>query len=325
MNNHKNNFNTVLIADDEIEIQNVVKRYLARHGYESITASDGQEALLKAKAQQPSIVLLDINMPRMDGLIACRKLREEPATRLTPILMLTARTTMEDKVTGLGIGADDYITKPFDLAELKARIEALLKRAQKMISANPLTQLPGSPTIQEEIEKRIQAGKKFGVAYIDIDNFKAYNDVYGYHQGDEVIKWSSKMLQKMMDPSARAANGNNGDGAFLGHVGGDDFILVADAVSVREICDSIASEFDRNRKIWYNWRHNLQGYIQTEDRQGNRHKFSLMTLSIAVSTNEKRAITHYGEIAQITSELKKFAKGRVEKNKSFVVFDRRTS
>lgn len=320
-----NRSSTVLIADDEQEIQKVVKRYLARHGFESMIASNGREALSKAKTRSPGVILLDINMPEMDGLTVCHKLRENPSTRLTPILMLTARTTVEDKVCGLKIGADDYLTKPFDLSELVARIETLLRRKQRMIAASPLTLLPGGPTIQEEIEARIESGQKFGAAYIDIDNFKAYNDIYGYHQGDEVIKWTSKIIEEVLHDSDPRGNGNGQRGHFLGHIGGDDFILVADFGSVRNLCETVAKKFDQGIRDWYRWRHRLRGYIETKDRQGNFHQFPLMTLSIAVSTNEKRTISHYAQVAQITSELKKFAKDRAEKNKSFVVFDRRVS
>ncbi len=137
----------ILVVDDEPEVQNMVSRYLARHGYQTCTASNGEEALSQVRATSPDLVLLDLQMPRMDGLGVCQKLREDPSTTQTPILIMTTRVATEDKVAGLGSGADDYLTKPFDLAELGARIESLLRRNQNTISANPLTHLPGSPSI----------------------------------------------------------------------------------------------------------------------------------------------------------------------------------
>lgn len=312
----------VLVVDDEVKILNLIARSLTRCGYESLTASNGDEALSKARVQKPDIILLDINMPGIDGFSVLRKLREDPATSLTPVLMLTARGRSEDKILGLKIGADDYLTKPFDLAELHARMDVLLKRVQKMISVNPLTRLPGSPSIQEEVESQIRIGHKFGVAYIDVDNFKAYNDVYGYHQGDLVIVWMALMIQRIIHKSHI---GSDTHSPTLGHIGGDDFIIVSELNSIANLCDTIVNEFDKNRSMWYNSWHSLQGYIQTKDRQGNDHRFPLMTLSIAVSTNENRKITCYGQIARITSELKTFAKSRTRKDKSIVVFDRRKS
>ena len=311
---------TVLIADDESEIRNVVQRYLLRQGYEPMVACDGKEALGKSKIQKPDIILLDINMPEMDGLTVCRKLREDPATRLTPILMLTSRGSTEDKVMGLNIGADDYLPKPFELSELQARIDVLLRRTQHMISVNPLTRLPGNTSIQEEITQRIKSEKKFGAAYIDVDNFKAYNDVYGYHQGDLLIVWLAKMLQ---DAIRKAPRTSLEDSPFLGHVGGDDFIIVSDSKSLPALCAEITQTFDQNRTIWYNWWHMHKGCITTKDRRGNERQFPLMSLTVAVSTNEQRKLTHYAQVAQITAELKCFAKGRAENTKSAVISDRR--
>ena len=318
MNTSKENM-TVLVADDEPEIQNVLKRFLSRRGYDILFASNGKEALGKACVQAPGLVLLDINMPDMNGFTVCERLRENPNTRLTPVLMLTGRSGLEDKIRGLQNGADDYITKPFELDELQARIDSLLKRTHNMVSVNPLTRLPGTPSIQEEIERRISEGKSLGVAYFDIDNFKAYNDSYGYNQGDKVILWTAKMIQNVAESLNKHAPFEH----MLGHVGGDDFILVAPAEVIRVISELVAIEFDKNRSIWYSWWDKVNGSIQTKNRQGNSQKFPLMTLSVSVSTNGRRKITHYGEVAQITSELKSFAKNREEKNKSFVAFDRR--
>ncbi len=313
---------TILLADDEPQVQKVVQRFLYKCGYELIEASNGREALSKTRSQHPNIVLLDINMPEMDGLTVCQKLREDALTRMTPILMLTARANLEDKVLGLRLGADDYLTKPFELDELKARIDTLLRRTKNMIFANPLTQLPGSPAIQEEIDKRIQSGLKFGVAYVDIDNFKAYNDVYGYQKGDEVIKWTSETLQSAIN--IFRTNVRESSWPFLGHIGGDDFILIDNSNAIEGLCQEVISAFDKNRGRWYSGSHVVQGYIQSKDRQGNINKFPLMTLSIGISTNDRRSITHYAQIAQITSELKKFIKGREQKEKSAIVTDRRT-
>lgn len=312
---------TVLIADDEADVRYVIKRFLLRQGYEPILAADGREAIGKSKVQNPDIVLLDVNMPNGDGFAVCKQLREDPSTRLTPVLMLTARGTIEDKVTALNIGADDYLLKPFDMTELQARIDVLLRRTQNMIAVNPLTRLPGGPSIQEEIERRIKLECPFAAAYIDLDNFKTYNDAYGYHQGDLVILWTARMIQNLITQG----KGSVFQPHFLGHIGGDDFVLITEAGAIRDLAQAIADQFDGHRAMWYNVWDRLKGAIETKDRQGQLRRFPLMTLSIGVSTNEKRAIKHYGEVAQITSELKKFAKNRLEKEKSLVIFDRRTS
>ena len=310
----------ILVADDEPQILDVLKRFLTKAGYEPILASNGNEALGKAKIQKPRIALLDVNMPGMDGLTVCQKLREDPATRLLPVLFLTARAGVEDKLAGFKNGADDYVCKPFDFGELRARIETLLKRTERMIAANPLTHLPGSPGIQDEIECRIRVGEKFAVAYVDIDNFKVYNDLYGFEQGDQVIQWTAKMLQICV---ARTVTSWKTQAPFVGHIGGDDFIVVVDLEQGQNCFQKIAEEFDQTRKKWYNFWHSHQGHVKAKDRLGNERQFPLMTLSIGVSTNDVRNINHYGQIAQVMSEMKTYAKKRINKDASYVAYDRR--
>lgn len=315
-----NSIPTVLIADDEPEIRNVLQRFLIRQGYEPILAKDGKEALGKCRVQKPDVILLDINMPEIDGLSVCRKLREDPATRLTPVLMLTSRASTEARVNGLNIGADDYLPKPFELSELQARIDVLLRRNERMISVNPLTRLPGNTNIEEEIALRIKSRGKFAVAYIDVDNFKPYNDIYGFHQGDLLIVWLAKMIQEEIQKTPRKGTDNP---FFLGHVGGDDFIVIGGLEGMKDLSQRIAEAFDRSRGLWYNWWHTHRGHVTTKDRMGQERSFPLMALTIAVSTNSLRDISHGGEVAQIVAEIKNFGKGREDKTKSFVMFDRR--
>ena len=310
----------ILIADDEPEVLNVLKRFLIKAGYEPILASNGIEALGKAKIQKPKIVLLDVNMPGMDGLTVCEKLREDPSTRLMPIVIVTARESIQDKLAGFKTGADDYISKPFDFNELRARIETLLRRTERMISVNPLTHLPGGPVIQDEIESRIKSSEKFTVGYVDIDNFKVYNDDYGYEQGDRAIVWTAQMIQKTVSKTITTWKDFP---PFLGHIGGDDFIVVLNLEHSRECFEEIAKEFDLHRKTWYNFWHSHKGRISAKDRNGSERAYPLMTLSIGVCTNQARIINHYGQVAQITAELKKLAKSRIDKDLSFVAYDRR--
>lgn len=311
---------TVLIADDEAEIRSVLQRFLIRQGYDPILASDGKEALGKSKIQKPDLILLDVNMPEMDGFSVCRKLRENPGTRLTPVLMLTSRATTNDKVSGLSQGADDYLCKPFELSELQARIDVLLRRSERMISVNPLTRLPGNGSIEEEISLHIKSQRKFAVAYVDVDTFKPYNDVYGFHQGDLFLVWLAKLLEEEIQKTPHRDSENP---IFLGHLGGDDFVMVGECDGMKDLTARVAATFDQNRKQWYNWWHAQRGHITTEDRTGQKKDFPLMTLTIAVSTNLARKINHLGEIAGIVSEIKKYAKERANKNESHVMFDRR--
>ena len=182
-------------------------------------AGDGEEALERAGELRPDLVLLDVMMPRIDGFEVAQRLRKNPQTANTSIIMLTAKALSADKVTGLQSGADDYIIKPFDPIELLARVKGTLRRAKEMRNLSPLTGLPGNIRIQEEIERQVREGRPFAVLYCDLDNFKTYNDQKGFVRGDRLIQATARIIQD-------AVVEFDGAEGFVGHVGGDDFVAV---------------------------------------------------------------------------------------------------
>ena len=210
---------TILVVDDDPDIARFVEVNLRSAGYDVAVAADGEEALEKAGELRPDLVLLDVMMPRIDGFEVAQRLRRNPQTANTSIIMLTAKALSADKVTGLQSGADDYIIKPFDPIELLARVKGTLRRAKEMRNLSPLTGLPGNIRIQEEIERQVREARPFAVLYCDLDNFKTYNDQKGFVRGDRLIQSTARIIQDAVvefDP---------GEG-FVGHVGGDDFVAV---------------------------------------------------------------------------------------------------
>jgi DNA-binding response OmpR family regulator len=204
----------VLIADDDPDILAVVQVNFELEGFEVETAVDGEDALQKATANPPHVIVLDIMMPRMDGLTALHRLRSQASTGNIPIILLTARGLPEDRVRGLELGADDYITKPFDINELVARVRAVVRRTQAARDLSPLTGLPGNFKITGEVEERISTGRDFALVHGDLDNFKAFNDHYGFMRGDEVIRFCAKCFNtswrssplRCPSPSARRSS-----------------------------------------------------------------------------------------------------------------------
>ena len=210
---------TILVVDDDPDIARFVEVNLRSAGYEVAVAGDGEEAIRKALELRPDLVLLDVMMPKVDGFEVAQRLRRNPRTGNTSIIMVTAKALSTDKVLGLTAGADDYIIKPFDPIELLARVKGTLRRAREMRNLSPLTGLPGNIRIQEEIERCVREGKAFAVLYADLDHFKAYNDHYGFLRGDEAIRTTARVLQEAAEEVA-------GSEAFVGHVGGDDFVAL---------------------------------------------------------------------------------------------------
>jgi diguanylate cyclase (GGDEF)-like protein len=301
---HNQSPNKVLVIDDDKFMVRVISDCLEKEGYEVFGANDVTSAMELIYHVTPDIILLDVVLPKMNGYEICRLLRNDTRTSHLPIIMLTSRDQLEDKVAGLDAGADDYITKPFDNPELVARVKTHLRRAKQEKSFNPLTGLPGNILIEDEIKRRVNDNtRKFGVLYIDLDNFKAYNDVYGFLKGDEVIKFVAHVIEKNVK-----SLGNHDD--FVGHIGGDDYIAVTSPDKIETICNAIISQFDSSIPLFYSAEDRRQGFIITKDRTNQDIKYPFISLSIAVVSNERRHIENHWQVAEIAAEMKKFAKLR---------------
>jgi DNA-binding response OmpR family regulator len=305
----------ILVVDDDPDILQVVKINLELEGYDVETAADGVEAVDKATSDPPQLILLDIMMPRMDGLTALRRIRAHGATGNTSIILLTARGLPEDRVRGLELGADDYITKPFDVSELVARVMAVLRRTQAARDLSPLTGLPGNFRIGQEIEKTVASGHPFALVHCDLDNFKAFNDHYGFMRGDEVIRFFGRCLR-------RASEEVGEPDSFVGHIGGDDFVTLLEAEHAEEFCKHVVEHFDDGILDFYDTADALRGYIEVIDRRGERYAFPVVSISLGVVTNLHRAIDSQWEASAVAVEMKEFAK---KKSGSSYEIDRRTT
>jgi len=291
----------VLVADDDPDILTVVKVNLELDGFELDTAVDGEDALQRATSNPPNVIILDIMMPRMDGLTALHRLRSQASTASIPIILLTARGLPEDRVRGLELGADDYITKPFDITELAARVRAVLRRTQAARDLSPLTGLPGNFKITAEIETSIKEGREFALVHGDLDNFKAFNDHYGFMRGDEVIRFCGNCLTD-------AATSLGIDGAFVGHIGGDDFVAMIPPSVAESFCKEVIERFDDGILDLYDTADALRGYIEVVDRRGERYAFPVVSLSLGVASTDVRDIGTQWEASAIAVEMKEFAK-----------------
>jgi len=303
----------ILVVDDEKNLQEMVKDILSAEGFTVITADNGKEGLKKIYEESPDLILLDCQMPEMDGYEVLSEIRRDPLLINKPVIMLTVRCSEGDEVKGLRLGIDDYMTKPFKNSVLLARVKTVIERKALSLGANPLTMLAGNIAINFEIERRISTGSQFALLYIDLNNFKSFNDRYGFERGDKIIKHTANIMVR-----ATRENGNSGD--FIGHVGGDDFVVVTTVDKYPKICERAIQLFDDSIKEFYDTLDRTQGYIITEDRQGKVQKFPLMGIAIAVVSTEHTKITHAAQLSEIAASLKKLAK---QQNKSAYVVERR--
>lgn len=307
---------TILVADDDAGVAGVVARALQSGGYEILRAASGPEALETAAQRSPDLILLDVHMPGLSGWGVLAQLRQDPVTRTMPVMMLTASAETHDKVEGFWLGANDYVTKPFEVDELRARVYGLLRRHRETLSAHPLTRLPGSPTIQAEIERRIADASSFAAIHADIDRFKAFNDAYGYARGDAAIIATARVLR-----SALAAAGE-ADG-LLGHVGGDDFVLICSEERAEAVASMAARAFDAQAAGLHDPADAKRGWIERRDRRGNLVKVPLISLTLAGAWTRQRVLDTYAKTVTLADEVKAWLKEQRDGGPSAWAFDRR--
>lgn len=229
-----------------------------------------------------------------------RWIKSDTTLLYIPILIYAPGAPKSLIISSLKEGADDFTAEEWDGEIIGAKMEMLIARSQRDLSLNPSTRLPGPNAIEYEIDHRLHQGEGFAVCYADIDNFKAYNDYYGYVYGDKIIKITSHIIRNVVHDLAP-------DG-FVGHIGGDDYIFIIPTGKVKPVCENIIATFDRMVPFRYNESDLERGWIEIANRKGEPERFSIITLSIAVIINQKKMFKHPGEMSHMLADLKKYTK-----------------
>ena len=306
--------NSVLVVDDDKSVARFIETNLRLEGFDVRLAHDGHEALDEVAREAPDLVLLDWGMPRMDGIEVCEKLRADPHTAHIPVLLVTGRSRAVDKVMGLAAGADDYIVKPFDPLELIARVRATLRRNAEMRAVSPLTGLPGNHSIDQEIGDRVTAGEPFAVCHFDLDNFKSFNDAYGFLRGDQVIALVAYSLRvAIVEVEAPQP--------FVGHVGGDDFVMVCRPEQAESVCNRVIDLFDEQVPGLHDPVDAARGCLEVVDRKGVHRQYPLTSISIGIAMSGRKQYRDRREVVAIAAEMKSVAK---QTEGSSIAIDRRT-
>lgn len=290
----------ILLVDSKPEY---LREFLLEQRYEVIEANSEQELFGMAFEKRPDMLIGDLEIKGLNPITTCKRIKSDIILNTMAVVIVTTRDTMKKKIEAINGGADEYIVKPFYNEELVARINRIVKRTKQAINYNPLSHLPGNIMIEKEIASRIQKGGPLAVCYMDIDNFKPFNDYYGYGRGDTVIRMTSNIVSTIVRQYNNAQQNH-----FVGHIGGDDFIVVTTPDRIDLFCSYIIEKFDEMVPSLYDEDDLERGYILTKTRQGTVQEFPVMTLSIAVVTNEERGFTHHGQISRAASELKSYIK-----------------
>ncbi len=302
--------NSVLIIDDTPENIKMLAEVLSPH-YTVYFATDGAKGIELAGKKHPDLIMLDIIMDPMDGYEVCKRLKKGEETHEIPVIFLTAASEDRDEAKGFEVGCADYITKPFVpivvLARIKNQMELSnsikeLKRLYSLaLDANPITHLPGNNTIRNHISSLIEEKDKRAVFYIDLDNFKAYNDVYGFANGDKVILSVSEIMKQTAD-DLKVSD------IFMGHIGGDDFVLTLPNERSETYIKKFIENFDTKIREHYTDEDIKRGFIQTRDRKGTLMKFPIISISIAGIDLEKNHYSNYLHLSDTCAALKHKAK-----------------
>lgn len=236
----------------------------------------------------------------MKTLDLIRRLKNHTYLAIIPTVIYHPQPTDTILTAAFENGAEEVFTEKLPAYIARVKIVMLIQRAVRDLSINPSSRLPGPASIEKEIERQIEMGQQFAVCYADLDNFKAFNDYYGYYYGDRIIQLTARIIKDVVFDLCREG--------FVGHIGGDDFIFVIPADMVSAICENIIRTFDTLIPYRYHADDRERGFISTANRRGKTEKYSLMTISIAVVVNKGRIFKHIGEMSHMLADLKTYTK-----------------
>ena len=287
----------LLVVEDDVDIGNMLKIYFSGMDFDVDVAVRGSDALEKTKQVLPHLIVLDIMLPDIDGYEVCRNLRTSMRTSHIPVIFLTQKDERSDKLQGLELGADDYITKPFDIEELKLRVQGAIKRSERESLTDPRSGLPAGRLIEEQL-RRIIREKGWALLDAGINNFDSFKNVYGFVAGDDVLRFSAMMIGEVVDEV-----GNLSD--FIGHAGGDNFIIITTEEKAEMIKVRLKERFDKEVQTHYNFMDRQQGFIQSPATDGTTVKVPFMNMVIGVVSPSQHSFADIREITELSAEARR--------------------
>ncbi len=287
----------LLVVEDDLDIANMLKIYFGSMEYEVDIASRGGLALEKTRTVLPHLIVLDIMLPDINGYEVCRQLRTNTRTSHIPVIFLTQKDERSDKLQGLELGADDYITKPFDIEELKLRVQGAIRRSERESLTDPRSGLPAGRLIEEQL-RRIIRQEDWALLDLRINQFSAFSDVYGFVAGDDVLRFTAMLLSEVVDEL-----GNSSD--FIGHSGGDSFIIITKYESVDAIRERIKTRFAEEVQTHYNFMDRMQGFIQVPRPDGGMARIPFMSMSVGMVSPREQYFSDIREITEMAAEARR--------------------
>ncbi len=277
----------ILIIEDDLDVAEMLNAYFRVQGYEVFTVNWGEDGVRSCQTVHPDLVILDIRLPDIDGYEVARRLRGDRRTAEVPIIFLTEKRDRSDRLQGLEIGADDYITKPFDVQELRLRVRNALKRISQGSLTNPVTGLPEGALVDEKLSE-ILGRDGVAVLFVSIDNMISFREAYGFVASDDVLRAISLMIVNTMREVSRPED-------FLGHLSGTDFILVLPPSNLAALSEKLRVRLDQSVEYFY----------PIKDREQMAKSRNRLNVKLAEVASLKEGFT---EVNQIKTELARLKK-----------------
>jgi DNA-binding response OmpR family regulator len=287
----------ILVVEDDFDISNMLRIYFTGQGYDVDVALAGPEALEKTRQGLPHLIVLDIMLPGIDGYEVCRTLRTQTRTSHIPIIFLTQKDERSDKLQGLELGADDYITKPFDIEELKLRVQNAIARAERESLTDPRSGLPSGRLIEDQL-RRVIRREDWEFMDIQLKHYEPFKEVYGFVAGDDVLRFTAMLMGEVVDEL-----GTPND--FIGHSGGANFVIITTDEAGPAIRKKIRDRFAEEVLTHYNFIDRDQGYMNATDNDGQTKRISLMSISIGSVSPSKYQFADIREITELAAEARR--------------------
>lgn len=285
----------ILVVEDDFDISNMLRIYFSGQGYDVQVAPRGGDALTLTRKQLPQLIVLDIMLPDMDGYAVCKELRQTTRTSHIPIIFLTQKDERSDKIAGLELGADDYITKPFDIEELKLRVKNAIDRVDREKSMDPRSGLPSSKLIEEQLRELMRTQDTWNYVDLKINNFSVFEEVYGPMAGTEVLRFVAILLSETIDQFGTPDD-------FAGHPGYDVFVVITYSAKAQTLKDTIIERFNEEVKQHYSFIDRERGHIVVESSGETK---PLMTMSAGVVSNATQRFADIREITELAAEARR--------------------
>jgi PleD family two-component response regulator len=287
----------LLIVEDDLDISSMLKSYFSAMDFDTDVVHRGSEALEKTKHALPHLIVLDIMLPDIDGYEVCRSLRTSTRTSHIPVIFLTQKDERGDRLQGLELGADDYVTKPFDIEELKLRVLGAIRRSERESLTDPRSGLPAGRLIEEQL-RRIIGRDDWALLELRVNHLDPFRDVYGFVAGDNVLRFMAMLLTDVVDQIGTPDN-------FIGHAGGESFMVITNERAAPMIKQRIKDRFAAEILAHYTFIDRSQGFMQAPAAKVPGQRVPFMTLSVGIVSPHQQSFSDIREITEAAAEARR--------------------